>query len=343
MMQQGATDKVVFVTGAGGFAGSYIARLLVQRGYTVRGLVAPGDPCVLLGDAAVERIEGRLDDWEALENGMRSATAVVHAAGSRSFDPSKKRQLGIDNLLGTRMAVNAAIECGIPHFLQLSSVAALGLATDPQSLSEDSAWQDSTFNTLYARSKFAAEREVWRAGQEGLPISIVNAGWILGAGKWHRGSCRLLRDIHRGLPYYPTGSFSFIDVRDLAAVVVKNLQSGPSADRLVAAPIHSSWQQVFETAAQALEVPTAGKAMPAWYDNYFHYRERLQAFFTGKERLGDRVLLRVARGRFQFNSHRPELLKDLTFRSLQESLQDAARAFHESKKRGDNYGLLPAE
>lgn len=336
-------DTTVFLTGANGFVGSYIARMLVSRGLSVTGLILPGTDTVLLGEAAsnVRFLEGSLDDWDILETGMQGADVVIHAAGSVSMDPSRRKMLQQVNQLGTRQMVNAALEVGVPHFIHISSITAIGISMDPQEIDEDTPWQDSPLNLLYARSKFAAEREVWRASEEGLPMSIINPGLVVGAGKWKETSCKIILDAYRGIPFLPPGSNAFIDVRDLARIVLKAIELGPSGDRLIAAPVNASWAEYYRTAGHYFGKKPPQKFTPHWFEPVAHYLEKISALLAGRDRGLDRNVLRVARGHFSYHSRRPERLEGITFHTLDETLRDTAAAFMDSYPKGVDFAILP--
>ncbi|KAK2973151.1 hypothetical protein RJ640_021364 [Escallonia rubra] len=89
-----ATGQVVCVTGAGGFIASWIVKLLLERGYTVRGTVRnPDDP----KNAHLRELEGakerltlcRADllDYESLREAINGCDGVFHTASPVTDDP----------------------------------------------------------------------------------------------------------------------------------------------------------------------------------------------------------------------------------------------------------------
>ena len=214
---------------------------------------------------------------------------------------------------------------------------------DPQEIDEDTPWQDSPLNLLYARSKFAAEREVWRASEEGLPMSIINPGLVIGAGKWKETSCKIILDAYRGIPFLPPGSNAFVDVRDLARIVYKTIELGPSGDRVIAAPVNASWAEYYRTAGHYFGKKPPQKFTPLWFEPIAHYAEKISAFLAGRDRGLDRSVLRVARGNFSYHSRRPHRLEGIAFHTLEETLRDTAAAFMDSYPRGLDFAILPMD
>ena len=92
-----ADGKLVCVTGAGGYIASWIVKLLLERGYTVRGTVRnPADPKnnhLRELDGAKERLtlhSADLLDYEALCAAIDGCDGVFHTASPMTDDPVSK-------------------------------------------------------------------------------------------------------------------------------------------------------------------------------------------------------------------------------------------------------------
>jgi nucleoside-diphosphate-sugar epimerase len=111
--------RLVAVTGAAGFVGRPLCRLLVARGFTVRALVR--DP--IGADLGPGVIAGRciLPD-EIDETHLAGADVLVHAAwATRETDPERARRVNED---GARRLVELATRHGVPRRVFVSSIAA---------------------------------------------------------------------------------------------------------------------------------------------------------------------------------------------------------------------------
>ena len=106
------------------------------------------------------------------------------------------------NIEGTANMVNAAMEKGIKKFCHISSIATIGRDEHSPVSSEEQFWKSSPDHSNYALSKYAAEREVWRASEEGLDVVIVNPSLILGACSWQQSSGTLFATGYKGIKYY---------------------------------------------------------------------------------------------------------------------------------------------
>jgi dihydroflavonol-4-reductase len=339
---QSPAPKTIFLTGATGLVGSYAARWLVSRGHEVRALVRPESRLDLLAEARdkVAYVQGDLSDWEALERGMRGADAVVHAAGMVSMDMRKKRQLRQINAEATALMTHVALDVGVPHFAFISSIAAIGRSTDEQHIDEETAWQDSPYNSVYARSKFAGEREVWRAGEEGLPFSIINPAVVLGAGFWKESSASFFRQVYKGLPFMPGGSTAFVDVRDLAQLIGAVVEGGPTGERLIAAAENASWREVIAVTARCMDRPSPGRAMPDWLGTVAPTLARIQRLFSGGEPLVTSESLRLAQAKYTYHTGRAKERYGFAYRSLEETIRESVGVFLKTFPQGKNWGVL---
>ncbi len=130
----------VLLTGATGFVGHRLQNHLLGNGYQVRALLRHGSARAGRLDARVERVEGALDNPQALARGLAGTRAVIHCAGvvrGRDWDDFA----GV-NVEGVRSLANAMKRLSSPPaLLHVSSLA----ATHPELSS-------------YARSKREGER-----------------------------------------------------------------------------------------------------------------------------------------------------------------------------------------
>ncbi|MBY0424921.1 MAG: SDR family NAD(P)-dependent oxidoreductase, partial [Cytophagales bacterium] len=176
--------SIVFITGATGLVGSFLAKKFLDNGYQVRALKRK-ESNISLVEAFYDKIEwiiGDLLDAESLETGIKGADIVIHAAAIVSFNPRDKEKMFQNNINGTANMVNLAIKLKTPRFCHVSSIASLGRNEEIATIDENTKWKDSELNSNYAISKYLGELEVWRGIEEGLNAVIVNPSTVLGPG-----------------------------------------------------------------------------------------------------------------------------------------------------------------
>jgi len=98
----------VFVTGATGFVGSHVARVLSQQGAELRLLVRATSRMDNLEGLRAERVTGDLCDAEALRQGMSGCEIVFHVAADYRLWAPDPREIYRANVEGTRTVLEAA-------------------------------------------------------------------------------------------------------------------------------------------------------------------------------------------------------------------------------------------
>ncbi|MBL7718504.1 MAG: NAD-dependent epimerase/dehydratase family protein [Flavipsychrobacter sp.] len=245
---------MVLVTGASGFIGQHLVRLLSSRGANVRALYhrnAPGQELKELPNVDWYKYD-LLDVYDVAE-AMYNVTEVYHCAARVSFDPAHREEMMHFNVESTANLVNQALEQGIRKMVYLSSIAALGRATESGlEITEDVEWEESKHNSAYAQSKYLAEMEVWRGIGEGLNAAIINPAPVLGEGNWEEGSARLMTVVYGEFPFYTEGVTAWVDVRDVVAAAYTLMQSEVCGERFILSVGNHAYKEVFTMMADAL-------------------------------------------------------------------------------------------
>src|SRR5471030_1609945 len=108
----------VFITGGTGYMGSRLIPLLVQRGHEVKAVVRKGSENKLpVGTTPVGADPLRMDSYAEQ---VRGADTFVHLIGVPHPSPAKAKQFREIDLVSAQVAVKAARDAGIGHFVYLS-------------------------------------------------------------------------------------------------------------------------------------------------------------------------------------------------------------------------------
>jgi dihydroflavonol-4-reductase len=170
----------VLVTGASGFVGSAVARLLAERGFDVRVLVRKSSPRSNLHGYACTVAEGDMREPADARAAIRGARYLFHVAADYRLWARDPEEIVRNNLSGTRIVMESARAAGVERIVYTSSVATLrpGTLADPSD--ETARLTENETIGAYKRSKLVAERLVERMIADGLPAVIVNPSTPIG-------------------------------------------------------------------------------------------------------------------------------------------------------------------
>lgn len=171
---------MILVTGATGFVGSALVRLLLQRGEMVRVLARVGSDRRNLTGLQVEIVEGDLLKPESLKPAVRGCTGLYHVAADYRLwtrEPAKMFEANVD---GSQAIIRAAAEAGVERIVYTSSVATLGIVKDGVA-DEQTPVSFTDMIGVYKQSKYRAEEAVQQLiVDEGAPVVIVNPSTPIG-------------------------------------------------------------------------------------------------------------------------------------------------------------------
>ena len=253
-----------FVTGASGFLGSHVARLLAERGGGVRVLVRPSSDLRALGDSASERVSGDLRDPASLDRALAGIETVFHVAADYRLWAANPAEIYESNVTGTRNLLEAARRAGVKRFVYTSSVATVAVHRPGLLPDED---VDSRLDEMighYKRSKFMAEQEAFRAAQQGLPVVIVNPTTPVGPGDWKpTPTGRLIVDFLNGrMPAYVETGLNVVPVEDVARGHLLAAEHGQVGKRYILGGRNMTMRQILAALGQAAGRPAPRVRLP---------------------------------------------------------------------------------
>jgi nucleoside-diphosphate-sugar epimerase len=169
-----------FVTGGSGFVGGALIRRLAREGWTVRALARSDKAAQAVQEAGAEAVRGDLDDTAAMRAGAEGA-GVFHHAAAKVDDFGDAADYERVTVQGTKNALAAAREAGVPRFVHVGTEAAL-MAGQPLVNVDETAPLRPDSVAPYPWSKAKAEQAVRAANGDGLETVVVRPRFVWGAG-----------------------------------------------------------------------------------------------------------------------------------------------------------------
>ena len=220
------------VTGATGFLGRHLVRLLLEGGGSVRAMARPTADVSEFVAAGVAIAEGDITDPKAVQQALEGADLVYHLAGVVAHEQRDEQRLTETNVQGARNVVSAMPpEARLVH---ISSVAAIGPAPGPDHPADEShPFPDFAYRFPYAASKRAGEQVVL-AAPGALNAVVANPGFLIGPGDVNEVSTwpvkRYLQGVFR---LHISGGLSYVDARDVAVGLVGLAAKGRPGERYI--------------------------------------------------------------------------------------------------------------
>ncbi len=253
----------VLITGISGLLGTHLALLLLEKGYTVSGLVR-NKKAFTLQHERLQLIEGPL--FSNLDNHLLRVDCVIHAAACTSPDIINPAEYYSINCDATNRLLDASIKAGVAKFIFVSTANTIGYNPAPSGRPEDEPMKEPFCSLPYASSKRRAEDYVLLQ-QDKIAVHIINPGFIIGPKGRRLGSSRIiLMALNRRLVFYPPGGKNFVAAADVAIAIEKCLTAGKNGRKYLVAGENMSYKDFFKrmrlhTGKRQWLVPLPGVAL----------------------------------------------------------------------------------
>lgn len=252
-------DDFTFVTGATGFVGSHVVRLLRMRGDRVRILVRRSSRSQNIEGLGCEIVEGDLREASSLVRCVQGCRVVYHVAADYRLWARNPQEIYQSNVAGTRNLLSACCEAGVEKVIYTSTVGTIGMRSDGVPTDEETPVALDDMIGHYKRSKFMAEQVAREFAHEGFPVVIVNPTAPVGAGDIKpTPTGKVILDFLRGrLPAYVDTGLNIVAVEDVAQGHILAERKGEIGQRYILGGENLSLREILETLARI-----CGRRMP---------------------------------------------------------------------------------
>lgn len=223
--------KPVLVTGASGFLGWHVARLLGERGYRVRALARPASRVIGL---EAEIVTGDLRDPDSLNRALKGCGVAFHVAADYRLWARKPGELYESNVEGTRNLLQAARRAGVERIVYTSSVGTIGIPEESLGDEQTPVSLEDMAGT-YKRTKFLAEQVALEFAATGFPVVIVNPTAPVGDHdvKPTPTGQTIVDFLNGRLPAFIDTGLNIVDARDVAGGHLLALERGRPGERYI--------------------------------------------------------------------------------------------------------------
>jgi len=253
-----------FITGATGFLGSHVARVLSEQGADLRLLVRSTSNQKNLEGLKAETATGDLRDSASLEKAMAGCDTVFHVAADYRLWVRDPAEMYRSNVEGTRAILETARKTGVRCVVYTSSVATIGFTGNGHPADEESPVSLADMIGHYKRSKFMAEQVAMEAGRGGMRVVTVNPTTPVGEQDIKpTPTGRIVVDfLKRKFPAYVETGLNLVDVRECARGHVAAMEKGKSGARYILGGENLTLKQILDKLAAISGLPSPTVKLP---------------------------------------------------------------------------------
>jgi dihydroflavonol-4-reductase len=253
-----------FVTGATGFLGAHVARVLAEQGADLRLLVRQSSDLRNLEGLKADRVTGDLRSPASLEKAMSGCEVVFHVAADYRLWVRDPEQMYRSNVEGTRALLEAARKNGVRRIVYTSSVATMGFSSNGRIADEDSPVALADMIGHYKRSKYMAEQVAIEAGRSGQDVVIVNPSTPIGEMDIKpTPTGRIVVDfLKKKFPAYVDTGLNLVDATECARGHALALQKGRSGERYILGGENLTLKQILDKLAAITGLPSPSVKVP---------------------------------------------------------------------------------
>ncbi len=272
----------------------------------------------------IEWVVADVMDIDSLMSIMEGVDVIYHCAAKVSFSEKDKKEMQQANIRGTANIVDAALEHGILKICHVSSIAVLGKA---ELITDETVWDENAKHSDYARSKFNAELEIWRGCAEGMNAVVVRPSVIVGPWKPKSGIGGLYQQIRGGLKYYTGGANSFVDVRDVAKVMMLLMQSDIKNDGFILTSENMPYKEITTMIAEIIGMPAPHKFASRSTTEMAWRLNVVKGFFTGKKSSFTKDTARISQNTSVYSDKKLKDKVPFEYRTVRKSLENCHRFY----------------
>ncbi|WP_280358986.1 NAD-dependent epimerase/dehydratase family protein [Nocardia otitidiscaviarum] len=231
----------VAVTGAAGFLGTNLLRLLTDRGHEVTAIDRLRPTGV--AEPGVTWVTGDVLDPASMRTALEGAEVVYHLVAVITLAQKNDLAWRI-NTEGVRVVAEAALAVGARRFVHASSIHAFNQYQCGGRIDERTARSISPDLPVYDRSKWQGEVELRKVVDKGLDAVLCNPTGVYGPVDYTRSRINgTLLDASKGrVPVMIGGSFDLVDVRDVALGLVLAGERGRTGENyLITGHMQTMW------------------------------------------------------------------------------------------------------
>lgn len=241
--------KKVLVTGANGFLGGHLVKMLHEQGYAVSVIIRPAAALTRLGGVPCDIIYGNIDKEEDVLAAVAGKDIVIHtASATEQFGVSFEYYERI-NVSATRYIAEACKTHEVEKLIYVSTANTIAPGSRKDPGTELNGFSLYKAGSGYINSKYLAQQFVLeQVTQHQLPAVVVNPTFMIGPEDGKPSSGQLvLFGLNKRVLFYPSGGKNFVHIRDVGQGVINAIDKGTVGNCYLLAGENMTYREFFRT------------------------------------------------------------------------------------------------
>jgi dihydroflavonol-4-reductase len=313
------------VTGATGYLGTVLVKMLHDAEYAVTSLVLPGEAIQHISPYSEIRYADVCDveTWEKEATGF---DVIVHLAGIIDISTRNRELMKQVNVNGTRNIAKLCLKHNT-KMLYCSSVHAIPSLPNNETMMEISDFDPGKVKGMYSKTKAEATRSVLEMTQQGLDAMVAFPSGIIGPNERRLSNIgQLISEfLCGGLTAYVDGGYNFVDVRDVAQGIKGMLENWQAGECYILSGYEISVGNMISEVAKTSGRKMLRTKLPYWFAMGTSYFAELYYFLRRKKPLYTRYSMQTLHDNCRFSNQKARARIGFSPRPLQESLSDMTK------------------
>jgi dihydroflavonol-4-reductase len=295
-------------------------------------MVRASSPRTNLADLDCEIVEGDMKDAASMSRAMKDVRFLFHVAADYRLWARDSTEIYRNNLEGTRIVMDAALNHGVEKIVYTSSVATLKPISGA-SADETARLEEKAAIGAYKRSKIAAERLVETMCQrQGLPAVIVNPSTPIGPRDIRpTPTGRIIIEAAAGrMPAFLETGLNLVHVDDVAEGHMLALERGQTGQSYTLGGQNATLKEILTVIASLAGRSPPRVRLPRMPLFALAYAAEAVAKLTGKEPFITADGLKMAKYRMFFSSAKAERALGYSARPYRHGIEEALLWFRQA-------------
>lgn len=331
---------MILVTGGTGFVGTYLLYELLKGNSPVKSTYRKEKNKELTKDFfklkdknhpklfnKINWVKMDLTEISSLDELYSGINIIYHCAAFVSLAKRHRNLLMKTNVEGTSNIVNYAIKHKIKKILFISSIASIGVEDFDGLVDENQNWNHKINHTDYALSKYKSELEIWRGTQEGVPVVIVNPGFIIGSHFWKRSSSSIFKRINNGSKFYPTGKIALVSVEDVVKASIKLMISKIHNERFILVSENIYYKEFMDLISKNLNKPLAKTPLTKSILHMIYFFDSILSFLRLKKRFMSKALISTLISNQEFDGRKIKKFISFEYEKIDKKIKEICKDF----------------